>query len=50
MITISSAVLASSTKRRPSLRGVSMDVFVRNKGMKKLEGHREFEIYYLMKK
>jgi hypothetical protein len=50
MITTSSASPESATKRRPSLRGVSMDVFITKNKMKELEKHGEFEIYYLKKK
>jgi hypothetical protein len=50
MITISSTTWESGTKKQPNLRGVSMDVFVTQKGVKELEKHGEFEIYYLKKK
>jgi hypothetical protein len=37
-------------EKTTELDGVSVDVFVTKKGMKELEQHREFAIYYLKKK
>jgi len=37
-------------EKTTQLEGVSMDMFVTKKGVKELENHRDFEIYYLKKK